>query len=344
LHRSFAAAMAFLAEGWDSSYRVAPIWRFRASRGVFGPGATMGVLCPSVDRVGRLFPALILAGDDGRTQRWFEHVENLLLDLFAARIASVEDFAERLNAPNMEHSFEAFPPEHLGRLDSLPIRMSEWWVGDDLVRSPQQMFSLPTSAGFLRFFGPVHVSPIATNADSSATLLAGDVNPLAVVESEERQTLIVIAWTRSPEELDGFLSSVAKAYNHTPALAELLASAQSLDEDLIGLDIDGARADARARCHAGVAIARLAGGGLSIAMAGRLRLAIRSKNGPSAQEIFKAPFAAEFRADSALHSLFIEVDDLHTTKDHTSIDTFVESTHRFRFGAFGASYGFACAS
>lgn len=37
---------------WDGYYMTAPIWRFTLSPGLAGPEKVMGVLMPSVDRVG----------------------------------------------------------------------------------------------------------------------------------------------------------------------------------------------------------------------------------------------------------------------------------------------------
>ncbi|WIY27760.1 type VI secretion system-associated protein TagF [Parasedimentitalea psychrophila] len=46
---------------WDGYYMTAPIWRFTLSPGLAGPQKVMGVLMPSVDRVGRRFPLTLMA-------------------------------------------------------------------------------------------------------------------------------------------------------------------------------------------------------------------------------------------------------------------------------------------
>ncbi|AZV81075.1 type VI secretion system-associated protein TagF (plasmid) [Parasedimentitalea marina] len=46
---------------WDGYYMTAPIWRFTLSAGLAGPQKVMGVLMPSVDRVGRRFPLTLMA-------------------------------------------------------------------------------------------------------------------------------------------------------------------------------------------------------------------------------------------------------------------------------------------
>ena len=77
-----------LGEQWLDIYLTSPIWRFALSGGVCGPGAYVGSLVPSVDKVGRYFPMTVVAevpegiaplsvlavcGD------WFDSVERLLL-------------------------------------------------------------------------------------------------------------------------------------------------------------------------------------------------------------------------------------------------------------------------
>lgn len=52
---------AALAERWNDTYLTAPIWRFTLSGGLAGPAGALGVLMPSVDRVGRLFPLTLVA-------------------------------------------------------------------------------------------------------------------------------------------------------------------------------------------------------------------------------------------------------------------------------------------
>lgn len=61
LQLAIAAARDDLGDAWHSSYLSAPIWRFTLAPGLAGPVGMLGVLMPSVDRVGRHFP-LTLAG------------------------------------------------------------------------------------------------------------------------------------------------------------------------------------------------------------------------------------------------------------------------------------------
>lgn len=61
IQRAMLTARTALGDAWDDHYMSAPIWRFALSAGLAGPQKVMGVLMPSVDRVGRRFPLTLVA-------------------------------------------------------------------------------------------------------------------------------------------------------------------------------------------------------------------------------------------------------------------------------------------
>lgn len=61
LQASIAASRAALGAAWESLYAAAPLWRFALAEGVCGQRPALGVMMPSQDRVGRLFPLAIFA-------------------------------------------------------------------------------------------------------------------------------------------------------------------------------------------------------------------------------------------------------------------------------------------
>lgn len=65
LQRAILAARDRLGEGWHDCYMSAPIWRFTLAPGLAGPNPALGVLMPSVDRVGRQFPLTLVATPQG---------------------------------------------------------------------------------------------------------------------------------------------------------------------------------------------------------------------------------------------------------------------------------------
>lgn len=61
LQTAMEGARTRLGDRWEDCYMSAPIWRFTLAEGVAGPRAMVGIMMPSVDRVGRKFP-LVLGG------------------------------------------------------------------------------------------------------------------------------------------------------------------------------------------------------------------------------------------------------------------------------------------
>jgi len=98
------ASQQALGEQWLQAYLVSPLWRFALAAGVCGADAVVGVLMPSIDRVGRYFPLTVaqvlepgvpVAGVVGGADDWFEGVERALLGTLEPD-AAFEDFEAAL--------------------------------------------------------------------------------------------------------------------------------------------------------------------------------------------------------------------------------------------------------
>lgn len=88
LQRSLQSSRQHLGDSWLSIYLTSPIWRFILSPGICGQGGWMGVVMPSVDRVGRYFPltlATAINQQNGLARlflsaaEWFDKLEHLAL-------------------------------------------------------------------------------------------------------------------------------------------------------------------------------------------------------------------------------------------------------------------------
>jgi len=88
VQRGVAASRTQLGEGWLDTYLKSPMWRFVLAPGPCGDQGWMGVLMPSVDRVGRYFPltlAVPLAREHAPAQTawiadsWFTEAESVAL-------------------------------------------------------------------------------------------------------------------------------------------------------------------------------------------------------------------------------------------------------------------------
>lgn len=138
-----ARAKALLGDTWTEYYLRAPLWRFAASAGIFDEVAVCGVVMPSADAAGRMFPlaaAVCTPGSPGLAEvlivaaGWLEKLENTLLyvldadytyDDLLASLARLEaqwlkegvsfEWAERrVGLNDSGTSFVTFAPSELG--------------------------------------------------------------------------------------------------------------------------------------------------------------------------------------------------------------------------------------
>jgi type VI secretion system protein ImpM len=120
LSRGVASSQALLGERWLDAYLTAPVWRFAWGPGVVNPQWWIGVLMPSVDRVGRYFPLLVAqAGFNppatpralAQAEPWFERVQAAMLGTLQAG-GTVEAFDAALTGlPDWDDGASLPPPE-----------------------------------------------------------------------------------------------------------------------------------------------------------------------------------------------------------------------------------------
>lgn len=97
LQKCLVAGAQTYGPRWDGLYMSAPIWRFTLAEGIAGPKRIIGVLMPSVDRVGRRFPLTLMSALDGPGSGPLDHFLNsdLFTQLEDAALASLEDEASK---------------------------------------------------------------------------------------------------------------------------------------------------------------------------------------------------------------------------------------------------------
>lgn len=105
LQSALAVSQGSLGSGWLDVYLTSPIWRFALAPGVCGDEAHLGIVVPSVDKVGRYFPmAVVLPCGEAPTpvelaaglDDWYLDAENLLLATLAETPLSLEAFDDGL--------------------------------------------------------------------------------------------------------------------------------------------------------------------------------------------------------------------------------------------------------
>jgi type VI secretion system protein ImpM len=94
-----------LGERWLDVYLTSPAWRFACAAGTCGPAPVVGLMVPSVDRVGRYFPLTLVAelpctaslvAVAGQTARLLDGAERLVIETLAAEEVDFETFDERV--------------------------------------------------------------------------------------------------------------------------------------------------------------------------------------------------------------------------------------------------------
>jgi type VI secretion system ImpM family protein len=105
LQEGIASSRLAFGERWLDLYLTSPAWRFVCGPGACGPAPLVGVMVPSVDRVGRYFPLTLVAelpADVGpiaaatETTSFFERAEQLMVDTLAEAHVDFERFDARV--------------------------------------------------------------------------------------------------------------------------------------------------------------------------------------------------------------------------------------------------------
>lgn len=120
LQALIGAGRGALGAGWREAYFAAPIRRFALSPGLCGPRGAVGVMMPSVDRVGRMFPLCLAAETDApAAEAWraaeprFEALETAALSMLS--LEATPDLLARA----LPHLAPSAPPRWAALEDAL---------------------------------------------------------------------------------------------------------------------------------------------------------------------------------------------------------------------------------
>jgi type VI secretion system protein ImpM len=82
---TLAVSREQLGQGWLNAYLTSPVWHFGGAPGVFAEQGVIGTMIPSIDRVGRHFPFMVLSEFSGsgfeawRQPEWSARTEECVL-------------------------------------------------------------------------------------------------------------------------------------------------------------------------------------------------------------------------------------------------------------------------
>ena len=104
LQNGLSVSLEQLADNWLDAFLTSPIWHFAWSTGCLDNNAWLGLMVPSVDRVGRYFPFCIAAPIEDNLQvltalqqanPWFSAAEKIAIDALEQQL-SIETVAQQL--------------------------------------------------------------------------------------------------------------------------------------------------------------------------------------------------------------------------------------------------------
>lgn len=164
LREAVRASRQQMGREWLDAFLVAPVWRMALGPGVAGADAVVGVMMPSVDRIGRYFPLAIAAPLTGhapsahqiaRLTSWFDAAESLAL--------STLDSGFSLARFNEETTGLDIPPSIPGMSRPSDLfGVSLWWRGAN-IDAAERFTGMPApkdfGATFLQAPGPPHAAP-----------------------------------------------------------------------------------------------------------------------------------------------------------------------------------------
>src|SRR5260370_20568352 len=105
LRECLAASREALGERWLDVYLTSPAWRFALAAGTCGPAPVIGLMVPSVDRVGRYFPLTLVANLPPdvnpiaaitASAAFFERAERLIIETLETEEIDFERFDEQV--------------------------------------------------------------------------------------------------------------------------------------------------------------------------------------------------------------------------------------------------------
>jgi type VI secretion system protein ImpM len=110
LQEIMVAARGRYGAAWDECYLQAPLWRFVLPAGMAGPQAVLGVLMPSVDRVGRQFPLTLLAAADGAASPFRSYFANAAT-LDALETLALETLGDDMTRDMLDERLASMAPQ-----------------------------------------------------------------------------------------------------------------------------------------------------------------------------------------------------------------------------------------
>ncbi len=171
LHESLLASRGQLGDTWLDSFLISPVWRFFLGPGICGDQAWVGIMMPSVDRVGRYFPLTLAQNVDPVQlpaiyceQERFDALESLALSVLtpdfafdqfdlALAAATLTPAAEMPSAPSLiDEDKLGYKLDGLHQLPLLNALLLQRLLGEAGVKSFSLWLAKNTHEGKSQFY------------------------------------------------------------------------------------------------------------------------------------------------------------------------------------------------
>jgi type VI secretion system protein ImpM len=159
-----ASSRTSLAARWLDVYLTSPAWRFACAAGACGPAPIVGIVAPSVDKVGRYFTLTVVAELPAdvnlvtavsSSERFLDTAERLVIETLATERVDFERFDRGVLALDQELGYAAAPPPLVLGSEATAILTDSpraWHVplgaSSDLSVAFEQLLSLHLEAKF----------------------------------------------------------------------------------------------------------------------------------------------------------------------------------------------------
>ncbi|WP_444993967.1 type VI secretion system-associated protein TagF [Aliikangiella sp. IMCC44359] len=131
VQRFIAGSQEQLGEGWLDVYLTSPIWRFVFSEGVLDENAWLGIIMPSVDKVGRYFPISVITQVPPSAnllefmllqKEWYENVEEFLFQALDGEL-DVDELMDAIDETPLNYNMLYNRVEHISNQSSAVINL-----------------------------------------------------------------------------------------------------------------------------------------------------------------------------------------------------------------------------
>jgi type VI secretion system protein ImpM len=154
MQSALATASAAIGETWRETFLASPSWRFALCTDVCDQLPWVGVVVPSYDRVGRVYPLVLAVSPPGANDGWPQTPDNAWFDALDAAAGRTR---EGIDVSMFDALVAMLPDPVTSPTQRFPLVVdpgigSLWWRGDQ-IKHGVALPGLPDATDYLRLLG-----------------------------------------------------------------------------------------------------------------------------------------------------------------------------------------------